>query len=156
MERCPIPQHQNDLATAALLLSYQGPVSGKDYQRLLVWLKDERWPVFKPVAAFVGKQSGAAQSAINLVLKSHNGSWQKNVIQHVMSTWPPASVAAVAGQLLGMVTNPDLFGPDIVAARLLLRHQLVDTDWLQQWLAFKRNTLSSKVAEISQLLCDLT
>ena len=152
MTLCPIPTKKDDLATAELLPMYDGTVSDKEYRALIDWLKDENWPVFAVVVEFLVKRGVATEPAINDVLKSKNGLWKKNVIQHVLSTWPKDDLTSLSVRLTGLVTDPDPYGPDLVTARLLLDHQLIDSEWLKQWLEHKKKTLSEKVADVEELL----
>ena len=64
MKRCPVPQNKADVAIAKSLLGYEGPVSGKDYKKLIVWLKNERWPVFPFVATFLASRGAEVGEAI--------------------------------------------------------------------------------------------
>ena len=153
MEICPIPKNKNDLPTAELLLNYDGPVSIKEYKQIVVWLKNECWPVFPRVVSFLVKRGVDAQDAIEYVLKSKNGLWKKNVVKHILTTWSKKDLQAFARLLPNLATDADLFGPDLVVAELLLEHNLVDAKWLKQWLEHKRKTLSEKLQEVDELLC---
>ncbi len=152
METCPIPVNKNDVSVAKGLSNYDGPVSEKEYQRIIVWLKDERWPVFTAVVSFLVKRGVGAQGAIEYVLKSKNGPWKKNVIKYILTTWSKTDLQVFSRFLPNLATDADLFGPDLVVAELLLEHNLVDSEWLKQWLEHKRKTLSEKVKEVDELL----
>lgn len=155
MSTCPIPQHQADQAAAEALLAYQQPVSAQDYQRLIIWLKHEHWPVFPAVATFLGRQGIAAEAAVLRVLHSNNGLWKQNLVKHVLTNWTREDLVALPISLPNLITDPDLFGPDLATAQLLLRHHLVDSDWLKQWLAHKQKTLAKKLGEVEALIHQL-
>lgn len=152
MSLCPIPINKTDVAAAEALLAYHQPVTAAEYKRLIVWLKDENWPVFPAIATFLAQRGAEAEPAILLVLRSKNEGWKRNIVQHVLAHWPRASLAGLERSLSALVTHADVYGPDTAAARVLLQHGLGDRDWLRQWLEHKHRTLSAKVSELAALL----
>ncbi len=152
MKRCPVPQNKADVAIAKSLLGYEGPVSGKDYKKLIVWLKNERWPVFPFVATFLASRGAEVGEAIEQVIKSKDGVWKRNIVKHLMTKWSVEDVQKFQYYLLHFVSDCDLFGPDLDAVELLLVHQLVAPDWLAQWLEFKKKNLIQKLQTVESLL----
>lgn len=152
MTTCPIPINKADLATAEALLTYHQPLTEAEYRQVIVWLKDENWPVFPAIATFLAQRGAEVEPAILLVLRSKNEAWKRNVVQHVLAHWPRESLVGLERSLSALVTHADVYGPDTAAARVLLQHGLGDRDWLRQWLEHKHRTLSAKVRELEALL----
>jgi hypothetical protein len=69
----------------------------------------------------------------------------------VLQVWPRQAVEPLAPELTALASRPDASDDDLTSMELLLRHGLVDRQWLKAWVVFRRKQAVQRRQRLEEL-----
>jgi tRNA A37 N6-isopentenylltransferase MiaA len=143
-----MPKNAQDSAAAADLVALGPDELAPVVPEMLRNLKHYKSPVSAIYASFFAIHGERFIHHIKEVL-SHGTlpevKWA--LLSQAMPSWSAEGIAKCAGQLSMLATGGDVLDTDLLAMRLLARHQVVEAKWLREWMEFK----FARLAERTQL-----
>ena len=134
-----MPRDKSDVDSARALVALGHPALKPVYPEILRRLKDHDSPVAEIFMEFFASAGETVAPEVGRALMSSRMPELKyKLVSRVLPHWPRQAVEQVASALQMLVTHTDAYDTDLWCIRLLARHQLCDTQWLLQWLDFKR------------------
>ena len=77
------------------------------------------------------------------------------LLSRVLPAWSKEAVSECAGALKMITTDSSFVHNDLLAMRLLARHELAEAAWLRQWLEFKRARLSDRSTTLELVAAEM-
>ena len=140
--RLLMPKNALDVEAARNLVSLGPEVLAPLVPDMVRRLKDHKSPVAEVYCEFFASHGERFANVFGDFLGRSTMADLKNIIvTRIVIHWTRDGVAALAGALSTLLTGSDFYDSDLVAIRLLHKHNLADAKWLAQWLEFKRNRL---------------
>ncbi|OGV49556.1 MAG: hypothetical protein A2017_16360 [Lentisphaerae bacterium GWF2_44_16] len=172
-----IPRDRDDVTAANELLELGFPEIAPILREMLYCLRVSKSPVadiFCNFFAILGSsdkskltipvQQGRRRladcsvvDAIASALSCHNTqeSIRNRIVTDILPYWTKENIVPLTSNLSMIATWPDCLNSDLLSLKLLLRHNLVDMNWIRQWLQFKIDHLKKRGELIAEIQSEL-
>ena len=133
-----MPVDAMDAAAAERVERLGFPTVAPGLRDMVQAMRVARSPAADVFAAFLARLGAPALPAIAKGLHRENGWLRHRIFTQVLPQWPVEAIQPLKIELACIATQPDEHDNDLLCMELLLRHHLVETAWLAQWLEFKK------------------
>ena len=147
-----LPLNKDDVAAIEAIAARGYPAVQPILPDLLKWIRQDSWPVAKPILEFLVTIGPRLAPQVREALGSQDGSLKAVVLRQIVSEWPGDDVRGLSDQLFLIATDGQSWGADLLALRLLARHRIGDPAWIAGWLEFKRRHHEARLSEIAEIL----
>ena len=147
-----LPVNKDDVAAIEAITARGYPAVQPILRDLLKWIRQDSWPVAKPVREFLVTIGPRLAPQVREALGSHDGSLKAVVLRQIVSEWPGDNVRSLSDQLFLIATDGQSWGADLLALRLLAKHGIGDPAWIAGWLEFKRRHHEERLSDIAEIL----
>ena len=146
-----LPINKDDVAAIDAIKAHGYPGVEPILHDLLKWIREESWPVAKPIRDFLATIGPRLAPQVREVLGSRSDSLKAVVLRQIVSEWPSEDVRGLSDRLFLIATDGQSWGADLLALRLLARHRIGDPEWIAGWLEFKREHHEARLSEIGDI-----
>ena len=133
-----LPLNKDDVAAIEAIAARAYPAVQPILPDLLKWIRQDSWPVAKPIREFLFTIGPRLAPQVREALGSQDDSLKAVVLRRIVGEWPGDDVRGLSDQLFLIATDGQFWGADLLALRLLARHRIGDPAWIAGWLEFKR------------------
>ena len=146
-----IPANKDDIAAAQAAIAKGYPGVQPIAYDLLKWVRDPSWPVAKPLLEFFAGIGPALVLEVIEILCSRDDHWKAVVLEHLVVGWPSEDIRQLSDPLKMLATHGQSWGADLMALRFLAQHNLGDSEWIAEWLEFKKKHEVKRLKDIDEI-----
>lgn len=147
-----LPSNKDDVAAVDSLIALGYPSIEPILPDVLKWIRQPDWPVAPPLSKFLLSLGPSLLPHIHKIFSSpRDDAWKAEILRTIVQYWPREHVAELKSYLAMLATHGNSWGVDLIALRLLARHQLVDRNWIADWLEFKSKFHLDQLQEIESI-----
>lgn len=146
-----MPKNKSDSKAAEAIVRMGYPVVSPVLRDMLLWLRVANSSVADIFAAFFAQLRPPAVELIGKHLGTKSEFLRNRILVDILQKWPRETVQQLAANLTALATHPDVFNNDIECFRLLLKHDLADEKWMNEWVRFRKEQAADRLALFTQL-----
>jgi Domain of unknown function (DUF5071) len=147
-----LPANKDDVAAVQSLVTLDCAVVQPLLYDILKWIRQESWPVAKPICEFLVSMGPRLSPEVRSVLRSRDDCWKATILKKIVKDWPREEIVLLSPELFMMATDGQSRGADLLALRLLAQHGIGDPQWIAGWLEFKQDHHRARLSEIEEIL----
>lgn len=141
-----MPRNAQDQAAVEKITAMGWPDIAPVLKDILPWLRlAGTSPVGNAFARLVAEIGAPSAKEVSQALTwSRSESLKHALVTKVLPSWSRDALILVAPALQGVVTNTRSLNTDVLAIRLLARHDLADREWLGGWLRWINERVAAR------------
>ena len=147
-----MPKNAEDLEGANRITELGYPVVEPVHTDMIYAMRVADSPVGDAFAAYFSEVGDSASAAVAEGLNRENCWLRHRLFTKVFPAWSDTALAGLRNILTMVATQPDAYDNDVRCVGLLAERGLADTNWLAEWLEFKKD----RMAERDQLIQDVS
>src|SRR5262245_1730421 len=147
-----LPVNKDDVGAIEAIAARGYPAVQPILLDLFKWIRQDSWPVAKPVREFLVVIGPRLAPEVRHVLTSRDDGLRAVVLRQIVSDWPSDDVRGLSDRLFMIATDGQSWGADLLALRLLAQHGIGDAKWITGWLEFKREHHEKRLSDIAEIL----
>jgi len=146
-----LPKNAHDVAGAEKIIALGYPTIAPVMRDLLNLMRVYDSPAADLVAGYFGTLGKFIANDIAKVLSKENCWIRHRILTITIPSWPAIEIEQLKICLCCMATQPDAYDNDILALSIIRKFNLAEDKWIQQWIDFKRDLLSTRDKNLKQL-----
>lgn len=151
-----MPKDAQDVVAARELVTLDPQELAPVIPEMLRHLKHHDSPVAETFCEFFARNGDRHAASVAAVLgRSTMPEIRRVLLSRVLPSWSREAVSQCAAALSLAATDPHSLDSDLLAMRLLARHDLADRAWLGQWMAFKIARMQERSALLEAVAAEI-
>lgn len=146
-----MPANADDVAAATTIVELGHPSVAPVMRDMVRWMRVAESPVADTFARFITEVGAPAVSVIAEGLMRENCWLRHRVCCHILPKWSPDLIRQLTNVLTMIATQPDAYDNDLRSVAILAKHRLAESNWLKEWVAFKKDRMATRSDLLGQV-----